>query len=437
LESKEIRASDAPFHQCRFRGFYCVQRTVQGSAVHVQRLNEVLLSLNLALAFLYALVVQSFVAAAYSKQTSNAYSFLYCFFRAAVRINNLLHYHPAFNEKYIRWPDAGGRLGVELAFALSAVCIGICFLTIVRATRGSRFYNEVQRPVAALVYFLVFPAIYVLVFDRSELSAVRSTWSAALPELLCAGFLIIVFLLRPFSLWAMGVLMLLHDCFWAAVYFKNRSGQTIYGNIPPPILLLLIPLGGAVWLFYRRISTHTPSVKLLETSRKGWLLTGFAVSAVALSAMWLPGRGYSLEHARNRAALTIEMWHSNCQIGCPVYKVTVHGNGTVEYIGEQFVGIRGAQTAVLNDDQIRRILEGFDRADFFNLEDQAFAWGYHTPRVDVRITVDGKNKEVSSDMYNIGAKSGAQAKFVAAAAATDEIVETDRWVKCGDDRCRQ
>jgi hypothetical protein len=28
--------------------------------------------------------------------------------------------------------------------------------------------------------------------------------------------------------------------------------------------------------------------------------------------------------------------------------------------------------------------------------------------VDVRITVDGKNKDVSSEMYHIGAKSGSQ-----------------------------
>jgi hypothetical protein len=46
--------------------------------------------------------------------------------------------------------------------------------------------------------------------------------------------------------------------------------------------------------------------------------------------------------------------------------------------------------------------------------------------VDVRITVDGKNKDVSSEMYHIGAKSGSQAKFVAAAAAIDKIVGTDR-----------
>jgi hypothetical protein len=264
----------------------------------------------------------------------------------------------------------------------------------------------------------------------------RSTSSVALLELLCTSLLFIVFLLRPFSVWAMGAVMLLHYCFWALVYLGYGSGQTTYGNIPPSVLLLLIPCGGTVWLFYRKISSREGSTRSLEKPRKEWLFAGLAVSLAILRALWLPGKGYDLAHAKNRDSLTIEMRRSNCQMGCPVYTVTVHGNGAIEYVGEHFVRVRGAQTAFLNEDQIRSILEEFDRADFFSLEEQAFAWGYHSSRVNVRITVDGKNKEVSSDTYPIGAKYGSQAKFVAAAAAIDEIVRTDRWVKCGDARCQ-
>jgi len=413
-----------------------VQKSSPANAVYIQWLNEILLSLNLALAFFYALATHSFVVAGYSNGTSNAYSVLYGFFRAAVRINTFLHYHPATSEKYIRWPDAGGRLGVELAFVLTALCIGGVFLAIVQSVRGSRFYNEVQCPVGGLVYFLAFPITYVLLFGGRGTLAMQSTWSVALPELLCASLLLIVFLLRPFSVWVMGVMMLLHYCLWALVYLRNGSGETIYGKIPPPILLLLIPSGGVVWLFYCQILRRDPSMKSLERPRKEWLLAGLAVSLVGLGALWLPGGGYSLVHAKNRDSLTIEMWHSNCQTGCPVYTITIYGNGRVEYVGEQFVRFKGTQTAFLNENQIHTILEGFDRAHFFSLEDQAFTWGYHTSRVTVRISVDGKNKEVSSDSYHTGAKSGSQAKFVDAAATVDRIIGTDRWVKCGDSRCK-
>ena len=172
--------------------FSGVQRTGPASVAHIQRLNEVLLSLNLALAFLYALTVYSF-GNWYSQGTSNAFSFLYCFFRAAVRLNNLLHYHPALNEKYIKWPDAGGRLGVELAFALSTVCLGAVFLTIFQSIRGSRLYNAVQRSVAGLVYFLAFPAIYVLLFEHNEPSAMRSTSSVARLNFYAPAFCLLSF----------------------------------------------------------------------------------------------------------------------------------------------------------------------------------------------------------------------------------------------------
>jgi Domain of unknown function (DUF6438) len=65
-------------------------------------------------------------------------------------------------------------------------------------------------------------------------------------------------------------------------------------------------------------------------------------------------------------------------MGCPVYTVTVHGNGKVDYVGQQFVRVHGAESSFLSQDQVRTILEGFDRADFSRLEDRAFAWGYYT-----------------------------------------------------------
>jgi hypothetical protein len=50
------------------------------------------------------------------------------FSRVAVRLNRLLHYQPSGYKKYVRWPNAGGRLGVELAFALTTVFLGVLFL---------------------------------------------------------------------------------------------------------------------------------------------------------------------------------------------------------------------------------------------------------------------------------------------------------------------
>lgn len=412
-----------------------MQRNVQVKPAQLQLLSEVLLSLNLALVLLYYHLVRSFIDASYSKETSDAYSFLYFFFRASVRLNRILHYQPSGYEKYVRWPNAGGSLGVELAFTLTTVFLGVLFLTVLRPARKSRSYSYVLRSLGGLVFLFAFPVAYLLLFSASGNRPAASALSVAIPELLCAAIVFFIYLLRPFVAWVMWILLLLHYGLWALVYQGSGTGDTLYGPIAPRLLLLLIPIGGAVWLFYCQVSRRDSKIELSDELVSKQLLAAVAVSMVGMGALWLPGSGYSLVHAKNRDSLTIETWHSNCQMGCPVYKITVHGNGAVEYVGERFVKVRGAQASSLNEEQMQAVLVGFDRADFFSLEDQAFAWGYHSARVSVRITVDGKTKEVSSDTYNIGAKSGLQAKFVDAVTNLDRIIGTDRWVKCDEARC--
>ena len=411
-----------------------MRRTATAKLGQLQLLHELLLSLNLALVVFYYVLARHLIDAAYSKGTSDAYAFLYYFFRVAVRLNRLLHFHPSGLEKYARWPNAGGRLGVELAFALTTVFLGVLFLAVLRLARNSHNYNRFLRPLGGFIFPLAFPLTYLALFGSYNPHVV-SGFSLGIPEVLCAAVLCFVYLLRPFSPWGMGIALLLHYGFWALLYHATGTGDTLYGPIPPRLLLLVIPIGGAVWLYYCHVSRRDSSVELPEKLWSQQLVAAVVMSVAGLGALWLPGRGYSLAHAKNRDSLTIEMWHSNCQVGCPVYKVTVHGNGAVEYIGEQFVKVRGAQASSLNEEQMQAVLVGFDRADFFSLEDQAFAWGYHTARVNVRIAVDGKTKAVSSDMYHIGAESGLQAKFVEAAANLDRVIGTDRWVKCDEARC--
>lgn len=392
------------------------------------------LSLNLALTLFDFYLLHSFVEASYSRDPSDAYSFLYCFLRAAVRLNRILHFQSSGSEKFTRWPNAGGRLGVELAVAITTIFLAVLFLTVLRLVRNLRQYHHALRYFGGFVFLFAFPLTYLLLFSRRADSTLASAFSVAIPELLCAAVLYLIYLLRPFATWGMGILLLLHYSLWALVYHGTGAGETLYGPIPPVLLLLVVPVGGAVWLYYCKVSrTET----LIERREKLWskqLLVAVAVSVAGLGALWLPGRGYSLLHAKDRDSMVIEMRHIGYAVG-PHYRVTVHGNGAVEYIGEHFVRVRGAQISSLNEQQVQVVLAGFDRADFFSLEDQAFAWGYHGGKVSVRITVDGKTKEVSSDPYHIGARSGLQAKFVDAAANLDRIIGTDRWVKCGEARC--
>ena len=72
-----------------------MQETRVLNQAHIRALHGVLLSLNLALVFFYGFTLGNFVEAGFSGGTGDAYRFLYWFFRAAVRINKLLHYQPS------------------------------------------------------------------------------------------------------------------------------------------------------------------------------------------------------------------------------------------------------------------------------------------------------------------------------------------------------
>jgi hypothetical protein len=194
-------------------------------------------------------------------------------------------------------------------------------------------------------------------------------------------------------------------------------------------------VSGAAWLLYLKSSPQIATPIERNDSSSKWVLVPSALALAALAGLWLPGKGYVLARAKDPESLNIEMWRTDCQIRCPVYKVTIQANGTVDYVGDHFVRDRGPEEVVISKDQIHTLLVDFDQAHFFNLEDRAFAWGFHTSRVGVRITIDGKTKEVWSDTYHIGSKSGLQARFVEATVAIDKAVGTDQWVKCDEGGC--
>jgi hypothetical protein len=217
---------------------------------------------------------------------------------------------------------------------------------------------------------------------------------------------------------------------FATVAYTIRNRATLFtvardGTRTTRIHQFILPLAKLRHLLSTDEQTLQPQ-NFLEASSSKWVLVSSALALAALAALWLPGKGYVLAHAKDPESLNIEMWRTDCQIRCPVYKVTIHGNGTVDYVGDHFVRDRGPEEVVISKDQIHTLLVDFDQAHFFNLEDRAFAWGFHASRVGVRITIDGKTKEVWSDTYHTGSKSGLQARFVEATAAIDKVVGTDQ-----------
>jgi len=390
--------------------------------------------LNLAFAFSYGITMYNLTQVAYSKGTTDGYAFVYYFLRSAVRINNLLHLRTS-NPVYGRLPNPGSQVGVDFAFAISTIGLSLILLLFLRFLLRARSLAVFANAIASFLALLALSGVYLSIFHRDWK---QPTMSPIMGHC-CSGVSLQLFLLyrwRPLSAWAIGFLILLHYCFWLPILWRSANAITpLYEVYSPRVFLLICVVYGAAWLLYLKSSPRIATPMERSNGSSKWMLFSSALALGALAALWLPGKPYVLVHAKDPESLNIEMWRTDCQIRCPVYKVTIQGNGTVDYVGDHFVRDRGPKQVVITKDQIHSLLVDFDQADFFNLEDRAFAWGFHTSRVVVRIAIDGKSKEVWSDAYHIGSKSGLQARFVEATVAIDKAVGTDQWVKCDEGRC--
>jgi hypothetical protein len=68
----------------------------------------------------------------------------------------------------------------------------------------------------------------------------------------------------------------------------------------------------------------------------------------------------------NNAVITLR--RSACFGGCPIYKVTLREDGSVVYVGDRFVRVKGTQKSKIDPAEFQSLLKAFDDIDYFGLE---------------------------------------------------------------------
>ncbi len=69
------------------------------------------------------------------------------------------------------------------------------------------------------------------------------------------------------------------------------------------------------------------------------------------------------------APIEITLERTACFGSCPVYTVTIAGDGSVSYEGRWYVGVTGKQGAHIDPAAVRALVHGFEAIDFFSLRD--------------------------------------------------------------------
>jgi len=128
----------------------------------------------------------------------------------------------------------------------------------------------------------------------------------------------------------------------------------------------------------------------------------------------------------NYDELIITLERTACFGTCPIYTLTIHGDGTVVYEGKDFVKIRGIEESIISQEKIEKLILEFDRADYFSLNDN---YVEHTitdaQSVITSITIDGKVKIIEHYHGDLSAPetlSNLEDKI-------DEIANSNQWVK--------
>jgi hypothetical protein len=115
---------------------------------------------------------------------------------------------------------------------------------------------------------------------------------------------------------------------------------------------------------------------------------------------------------RDLKTAVITLKRTACFGACPIYSVTIHGDGTVDYEGIRFVKVEGKRSYKISKKSVRDLVNEFYRINYFSFDDEYVSIknpdGTETtvtdlPSCDTSITIGGKTKSVHN--YVGGPKS--------------------------------
>jgi hypothetical protein len=173
------------------------------------------------------------------------------------------------------------------------------------------------------------------------------------------------------------------------------------GRSVVPIVILLAGTAVFVWK-----TDPVPAAR--------WGIPAALLSLALLVLLYSPGVPRDIR-VKDLNSLRMDFTGGPCFGSCAPYKIIIHGNRELEAIRS---GDRRrpplVKKASISRVQIDTIIATLNRAHYLNLSDRAFLWCFDTPSVGVAVSWDGDAKRISVDTGCVGAKGGAQDRFVTA-----------------------
>jgi len=129
-------------------------------------------------------------------------------------------------------------------------------------------------------------------------------------------------------------------------------------------------------------------------------------------------------HDTDNVIITLE--RTACFGFCPVYKITVHGDGTVMYEGKDFVETQGKTETTIDQAKIKQLISEFEEIDYFSFN------GEYTERTITdassaitSISINGNTKTVEHYHGDFNAPE----ELTELEDRIDEIVNSKQWIQ--------
>jgi len=126
----------------------------------------------------------------------------------------------------------------------------------------------------------------------------------------------------------------------------------------------------------------------------------------------------------NLKDVIITLERRGCDGQCPVYKLTIYGNGTVIYDGYYFVNVTGKHITNISEGKIRELISEFEKIDYFSLNDSYSSDIIGLGSAITSISINGKIKTINHQFGVFGLPK----ELTELEYKIDEIVNSSQWI---------
>ena len=125
-------------------------------------------------------------------------------------------------------------------------------------------------------------------------------------------------------------------------------------------------------------------------------------------------------------SLRITLIRSGCYGMCSTYELEIHGDGTVLYDGQAYVGATGKQKAQISHASLVKLVDAFRRVDYFSLAAGYASGVTDMPTYVTSISFDGMSKSV---LDYVGREAGMPRGVSDVELAIDRLSGASNWIK--------